>query len=152
MGKSTLAAKLLSLLEQSVWLDGDDVWRMNPFLVTEKTKAMVENNIVSVLNEFIKARFSYILFTWVLHEDAISEKILEKLDQTAYETLQYTLVCSEQALTQRLEKDRDRDRNVSLALDRLRSSRKVTSRQIDTSRMHPDELAQLLLDEIRSRH
>jgi len=67
VGKSTVARKIFTHLDNCVWLDGDNLWRMNPFIVNEKTKQMVERNIHYVLRSFIKEDFSYVLFTWVLH-------------------------------------------------------------------------------------
>ena len=45
IGKSTVTVLLLKNLKNCVLLDGDDLWRMNPFKVDENSKAMVEKNI-----------------------------------------------------------------------------------------------------------
>ena len=45
VGKSTVANELLSRAGNSVWLDGDDLWRVQPFIVNEVTKDMVEKNM-----------------------------------------------------------------------------------------------------------
>ena len=40
VGKTTVCQKLKRLLQNSVFLDGDWCWDMDPFVVTEETKAM----------------------------------------------------------------------------------------------------------------
>ena len=45
VGKTTICQKLKLKLANSVFLDGDWCWDMNPFQVTEETKKMVIDNI-----------------------------------------------------------------------------------------------------------
>jgi broad-specificity NMP kinase len=49
IGKTTVARLLFRDLTDSAWLDGDDVWRINPFVVDGRTKRIVESNIPHVL-------------------------------------------------------------------------------------------------------
>jgi len=148
IGKSTVAGLLLNDLEDCVWLDGDDLWRMNPFIVDDHTKIMVEKNIIFVLNSFIQERFSYIIFTWVLHIDSIIDTILSGIDQFDLDIFHYTLICDEKTLKGRLSMDADRTTDTSLALKRLRESKNVKSSKIDTVNKTPFEIASILKREI----
>ncbi len=47
-GKTTVCNILKKKLKNSVFLDGDWCWDMEPFQVTEETKAMVMDNITYV--------------------------------------------------------------------------------------------------------
>lgn len=53
IGKSTVSQLLKKDLSNSVFLDGDWCWDMDPFQVTDKTKKMVIDNICFLLNNFI---------------------------------------------------------------------------------------------------
>jgi broad-specificity NMP kinase len=46
IGKSVTCKELNRKLDKSVWLDGDWCWMMNPFIVNDENKQMVEDNIM----------------------------------------------------------------------------------------------------------
>jgi 2-phosphoglycerate kinase len=150
VGKSTAAGLLLNDLNNSVWLDGDDLWRMNPFIVDGNTKRMVEKNISFVLNSFLKGHFSYILFTWVLHLDSITHTILSSLEQDDFDFMHFTLTCDEKTLKDRISNDAGRTTDSSLAIKRLNESRKVKSLKIDTADKTPLEIASALKNKVIS--
>lgn len=54
VGKTATGKELLDLLPNCAFLDGDWCWDMNPFVVNQETKSMVEDNIVYILNNFLK--------------------------------------------------------------------------------------------------
>lgn len=150
IGKSTVAGFLIKDLENCVWLDGDDLWRMNPFLVDENTKAMVEKNIGFVLNSFLREHFSYILFTWVLRSDSIKDTILSGLGQADFDFMHFTLICDEKTLKERLSTDADRITDHSLAIKRLEQSKNGKALKVDTGNKTPSELASMLKNQIIS--
>ena len=68
VGKTATSSLLKQKLNQSVFLDGDWCWDMHPFVVNRETKAMVMNNIVYQLNQFIScSEIENIIFCWVMH-------------------------------------------------------------------------------------
>ena len=72
VGKTATSSLLKQKLNQSVFLDGDWCWDMHPFVVNRETKAMVMNNIVYQLNQFIScSEIENIIFCWVMHEQSI---------------------------------------------------------------------------------
>lgn len=144
VGKSTVAKILLNELQNSAWLDGDGLWRMNPFVVNDITKKMVKNNIKYVLDSFLLARFSTILFSWVLHLDSIVDEINCAIKSDEYFFRHFTLVCDEAILRERIVSDDGRKTDISLALDRLHKARSVNSEIIDTSGKSPQDVAGLL--------
>lgn len=106
IGKSTVSQSLKYKLPNSVFLDGDWCWDAHPFLVTEETKEMVMQNICSVLNNFLKCSvYENIIFCWVMHEQEIINEILSRLNTDNCRILAISLVCSEQELIQRIQKD-----------------------------------------------
>lgn len=106
VGKTTVCQQLKEKLNNSVFLDGDWCWYAHPFQVTEETKKMVIQNICFLLNQFIHcSAYDNVIFCWVMHEQSIINTILESIDKTNCAVKIISLVCNEQALRNRLEKD-----------------------------------------------
>lgn len=141
IGKSTVARLLMNQLPNSAWLDGDDVWRMNPFRVDAVTTAMVQHNIAYVLRGFIEAGFSYAILSWVMHRQIIIDQLLDSLQGLSFQALVCTLVCSPAALAERHRGDPARSDISQLALDRLEQSRQLKTLQIDTDGLSAGEVA-----------
>ena len=58
-GKTTISRLCNEKLSRSVWLDGDWCWMMSPFQVQDQTKAMVMDNIVYLLNQFLSPYYNH---------------------------------------------------------------------------------------------
>ena len=106
VGKTTVCRELKNQLPRSVFLDGDWCWDMNPFVVTEETKAMVLDNITALLKNFLRcSAYDHVIFCWVMHQQAILDQILSRLDLTDVTVVPVSLVCSQEVLLQRLNQD-----------------------------------------------
>ncbi len=106
VGKTTACQELKKRLPALVFLDGDWCWDMNPFQVTGETKRMVIENISFLLNQFIRCSvFENIIFCWVMHEQGIIDTIVDSLDRRNCKVISYSLICDEQTLRSRLQKD-----------------------------------------------
>ena len=96
VGKTTVCRELKNQLPRSVFLDGDWCWDMNPFVVTEETKAMVLDNITTLLKNFLRcSAYDHVIFCWVMHQQAILDQILRRLDLTDVTVVPVSLVCSQ---------------------------------------------------------
>lgn len=146
-GKSSVAARLFKSLGNCVWLDGDDLWRMNPFVVSPKSKEMVLRNAAFMLSSFLEESFSYIIFSWVMHEPQIVENLLSRLSRTNYKLLHFTLYCSEEELLKRIAGS-GLQRDPQLCLDRLRSIRSNYPEAIDTDKLSAEDITGQLLQRI----
>lgn len=106
-GKTAVCSELSKKLNNSVWLDGDWCWMMNPFTVTEENKAMVIDNITYLLRNFLNnSGFEYVIFDWVMHQESIINDILNKLEDVQdFKIYKLTLTCSEAELRKRILKD-----------------------------------------------
>ncbi len=79
---------------------------MHPFVVTDETKAMVESNIAHLLNGFLAcSEFENVIFCWVLHEQYILDDLIKALNLDGCTTHCFSLVSTEQALAERLNRD-----------------------------------------------
>lgn len=119
VGKTTVCQHIKNLLNNSVFLDGDWCWDANPFQVTEETKAMVLDNICYVLNNFIRCSvYENIIFCWVLHRQDVIDGLLKKLDTKQCKVKIISLICDEQTLKSRLQKDIDNGIRTADIVDR----------------------------------
>ena len=150
VGKTTVCRELKNQLPRSVFLDGDWCWDMNPFVVTEETKAMVLDNITTLLKNFLRCSdYDHVIFCWVMHQQAILDQILRRLDLTGVTVVPVSLVCSQEVLLQRLNQD------VSAGLRQpdilLRSPQRLPlydaldTHKIDTSYAAVPEIVQAIL-------
>ena len=134
IGKSAVSESLLRRLHSSIWLDGDDVWRrMNPWRVDEVTTKMVECNIQCVLTNFLKAGFSYVILSWVLHRQWLIDRLVRGLEGFQFDFHSFTLICDEATLEARWESDPTRGPISELALERLAQTRALETVRIDTT-------------------
>ena len=153
VGKTATSRELQNLLPDCVFLDGDWCWDMSPFTVTDETKAMVEDNICHVLNNFLKCTgFDNIIFCWVMHQEAIMDRLLSRLDTCGSTIYKFSLVCSEEALRQRLHIDvvngvRESD-VIARSLSRLRNYRKMDTSKVDTTEITAEEAAEAIYESI----
>ena len=151
VGKSTVGQLLKGRLPNTVFLDGDWCWDAHPFLVTEETKKMVMDNICYLLNNFLRCPvYENVIFSWVMHEQGILNEILSRLDTDSCRVCAISLICSEEELIRRMQKDIEagiRTPDVlERSLARLPLYRQLNTIQIDTSGKDPKEIASEIAD------
>lgn len=106
VGKTAVCQELKKRLPNSVFLDGDWCWDAHPFQVNEETKSMVQRNICFLLSSFIRCScYENIVFCWVLHDKSIIDAILESIPAADCDVKTVSLLCREDTLRARLEKD-----------------------------------------------
>lgn len=106
VGKTTTCRELQSLLPRNVFLDGDWCWSMRPFIVTEETKQMVQQNIAALLNNFLRcSELENIIFCWVMQEQQIIDTILSLLNTAGVRVHTITLTADPDALEARIRGD-----------------------------------------------
>jgi len=150
VGKSEVALELLGLLNNCVWLDADDIWKMNPFVVNSQTTKMTERNIQYLLKSYFECGFSYILFTWVLHCDHLVKKLLNGIRDHDFIFRHFTLICDENTLKERITKDIGRTTDLTLAMKRRKQALKVKSEKVNTIDMTSNHIANILKEKLDS--
>ncbi len=106
VGKTAVCQALKHQLPNAVFLDGDWCWDADPFQVTGETKSMVLENIRFLLRQFLRcSAYENVIFCWVLHQPEIWNDILTTLDTTGCAVRRVKLLCSEDALRDRLSRD-----------------------------------------------
>lgn len=154
VGKSATSQILKQKLDNSVLLDGDWCWDMHPFQVNAETKAMVMNNICYLLSRFIQCSvYDHIVFCWVMHQQAIIDDILSRLDTANCTVYAISLVCNEQALQARLQKDVlagiRREDVVARSVERIPLYEKLNTVKVDVSHITAEQAADLIIKQVQ---
>lgn len=147
VGKTATCKELNKRLNNSVWLDGDWCWMMDPFIVNEENKKMVKDNIIFLLNNFISnSNIENIIFNWVIHDESIIEEILAELRNIEYDLEKITLICSRSELKRRISKDIDAGNRDIACLERslnyLDLYKDMNTEKFDTSGKNIDEVVE----------
>ena len=138
VGKTTTSQLLKKKLNHSVMLDGDWCWDMHPFEVNEETKQMVLANIKFLLNSFIQCSvYENIIFCWVMHEQSIIDELLSAIETANCEVKVISLICREESLRERLQKDVDQGIRepeiIQRSIQRLDGYKTLNSIKLDVS-------------------
>ncbi len=134
VGKTETCKALLKRLDKAVWLDGDWCWMMDPWVVTDETKQLVEGNIHHLLRSFLTAScFDHVIFNWVIHQEEIFDIVLGGLQGLDFDLYKISLVCSEQALRERAALDGRSPENIENAAARLPLYQQMDTVKIDTT-------------------
>lgn len=149
-GKTATCQALKTKLNNSVFLDGDWCWDMHPFQVTEETKQMVLENICFLLNNFIRcSAYENIVFCWVMHQQAIIDHILLRLNTANFKVHSISLICSEQTLRTRLQKDVDAgirtEDVIQRSIERIPLYAKLNTYKVDVSEITPEQAADSII-------
>ena len=84
VGKTTVGKELCRRLTPSIFLDGDWCWDLHPFSVTDATKALVMDNIRTLLRRDLDCpEVDYVVFVWVLQQEETAAALLDGLDEKA---------------------------------------------------------------------
>ncbi|MGN0633761.1 MAG: AAA family ATPase [Oscillospiraceae bacterium] len=150
VGKTTVSQQLKIDMTNSVFLDGDWCWDSNPFQVTDETKAMVVNNICCLLNNFLNCSvYDNVIFCWVMHEQAIIDSILERLDTTNCKVISISLIADENNIRKRLSTDVARGIRsadvINRSIARISMYQALNTIKIDTSNISVREIVDKIL-------
>jgi len=146
VGKTATSKILLRLLPNCVFLDGDWCWYADPFIVSEETQNMVEQNIGFLLNNLLSCSvYENVIFCWVMHVESLIDRVHSWIKGTDYTLHKFSLVCSENALKTRLKKDIAdgvrKDDIIERSLERLPNFLKMDTEKIDVSDITPEQAA-----------
>ncbi|MDO4568539.1 MAG: AAA family ATPase [Clostridia bacterium] len=150
VGKTAVGRELLKALPHCAFLDGDWCWTADPFTDTPQTREMAMANACFLLNGFLRcSAYDNIVFCWVLHEQRIIDELLSRLELEGCEVRSASLVCSEEALVERLRRDiaagvRSED-IVRRSVARLPMYGALNTLKLDVTRMAPAEAARALI-------
>ena len=152
-GKTATSRQIQKMLPKCVFLDGDWCWDASPFIVTDETKNMVQNNIGYLLNNFLNcSAYENVIFCWVMHEESIIDEILSLVQHNDYHVFKFSIACTEVALISRIKRDvengiRSEDL-IGRSIARLQNYSQMDTQKIDTTDISPEQAAQLIYNAI----
>ena len=151
VGKTMTSKTLLKLLPNCVFLDGDWCWYADPWTVTQETKIMSKKNMSFLLDSFLNCSvYENVIFCWVMHVENMIYDILSSIKSTGYNFYKFSLICSENALISRIQKDIDygvrEDGILERALSRMSNYLKMDTVKIDVSDITPEQAAHTIYD------
>ncbi len=149
-GKTTVCKELYKSISNSVWLDGDWCWMMNPFVVNEENKRMVEENITfSLRNYLINSSYKYVIFNWVIGNEKIFEIILRKLEDLEFQLYKISLISSPEVLRERMLEDGRSEEKIGNSINNLRLYDDMDTLKIDTTNMSVRDTVNEILEVIK---
>lgn len=152
-GKTTVCRELKKLAAPCAFLDGDWCWDMEPFMVTEETNALVQDNILHTLEGFLACpAFETVIFCWVLHLQEIIDGLLARLDLRDVQARVFTLMVTPEALRCHIKKDiaaglRTPD-VLERSLERLALYEAMGTEKLFVQGRTPAELAREIMDRL----
>lgn len=143
-GKSTCARILFERLNNAAWLDGDDVWRVNPWSLDDPRLRTSDVNMAFVLQTYLHAQFDYVIFSSiVLSSPEVTARILGMISGVDYDLVSFTLLGDEATLTERA---RLRDNEAAPQFLFLAETRALRGTiKIDTDDKKPGEVVEEML-------
>ena len=147
VGKTSVCQELNKKLQQSVWLDGDWCWMINPFVVTEENKDMVEDNITHLLRNFLNnSSCQSLIFSWVIPREEIFAILLNRLEDLEFRVVKVTLVCSEDVLKQRMADGGRPQDQVDNSVAGMAKFRAMNTVMVDTTEIDPSQAAVSIIE------
>ena len=109
VGKTAVGTRLFESYDNSAYLDGDWCWCVHPFSVADSRLRNGDRSMSFVLSNYLDSGFEYVFFTSVVLTDPkIRENILNGITARDYETIAFTLTCSEETLKKRHDRRGDK--------------------------------------------
>lgn len=140
VGKTTVAERLFKAYENSAYFDGDWAWQVNPFSVTDPRLRNGDKTMSFALSTYLNSGFDYVIFSSVaVIGGEIRENILRDITAKDYQTVPFTLKCSEETLTERHRKRGDKN---EISFEWLRMPVYPGDYVIDTSGKSAGEIAE----------
>jgi hypothetical protein len=130
-------------LDDSAWLDGDDVWRVNPFSLEDPRLRNGDINIAHVLQTYLESNFRYIILSSVVITiPEIRKRILNMVEMKNYILSTFILRCDKESLRQRCS-----DRNQSDIISHHWQELDLNDDEIpiDTTNKDPKEIAREII-------
>ena len=109
VGKTAVGTRLFESYDNSAYLDGDWCWCVHPFSASDKRLRSGDKSMSFILSNYLDSGFEYVFFTSVVLTDpGIRKGILKGITAGGFETIGFTLTCSEETLKKRHDRRGDR--------------------------------------------
>jgi len=150
VGKTTICKEIIKTLPNSIILGGDECWNANRDFANPNAQKEVLKEIVKRLNNLINEnKYQNIFFTWVMHKEEIINAITNNLNKDNLRIIKISLICDENTLINRLNKDilkNLREKHVvERSLERLTHYKDLKTIKIDTTNKTIEEVKEEII-------
>lgn len=141
-GKSTLSRDLLKRLPNSVLLDLDWLWMMNPCIASKDIEEVVMDNATNLVKSYVLSKkWQYIIFCWSYYSDEKFQQILNPIKNEDLDIIKINLISSKEKLLERLQDTPRIIECVSIkSVDRCEEFVKMDTLKIDVDDKTADEV------------
>lgn len=150
-GKTTIGKMVYREINRSLFVDVDDLWRMQPFVVNDDNKKMVEDNILSVIGSFMdNPSLDTMIMVWVVHTKGLMDFFKTITCNYLDCTCTYIrLYAEEDVLKERMVLQGRDQKNIEGALEIARKYPPLEDYLIDTSEKELFDVKEEVLDCIK---
>jgi len=147
VGKSTTCEKLRNRLPNSVNLDGEYLWDMNPRPKTKAIKKMYRENVDFVLKNFLShSEIEYVIYHWLSIHAEDFEQLKKRLElQEDVNVYRFNLVCSDEDLMKRIVEQPEKKRIFEKSKELMEICVSLGGITIDSTGKDPREVAQEII-------
>ncbi len=132
IGKTTVAKYLYQRIEDSQYVDVDDLWRIHPFVVNQDSKKLVESNLRHLYQSFMDhPTLKHLIVTWVIPTEDLKRRLTSWMHKS--QLFFYRLVANEDVYMSRLKSGARNKEKYDEYLDILRVGGFHDVKNIDTS-------------------
>lgn len=151
IGKTTVAKILYQKILDSQYIDVDELWRINPFIVNDENKGLVETNLRQIYQSFYKHEtLKHLIITWVVPTEGLRRLMLDWFCECQVEF--YRLIADEDIYLDRLLKDhRDIDKFNDYVIINSKNEFK-NIKTIDVTNLNASEVIDKLYQEMTKEH
>jgi broad-specificity NMP kinase len=104
IGKTTISKILYKKIDDTQYIDIDELWRIQPFIVNDINKTYVETNIKHMYASFLKhPSLKHLILTWVVPTKGLKDMMKSWFKDT--EVYFYRLVAQNDVYLKRLKDD-----------------------------------------------
>jgi hypothetical protein len=121
----------------------------NPWIVTEETRRMAEDNMSFLLNSFLNCtEYEYVLYSWIFRSDEVFDLILNNLKPTDFTLFKFTLTCDPDVFLKRLEGKRETSK-IPMCIESLSRCEQTETEKVDTTERSVEAVAGILYNRIQ---
>lgn len=150
VGKTTVGKYIAEHNPGTAFIDGDWCMDIHPFVGNNETRAMAVDNILYMIGNYQKcSECSMVVLVWLMDDPKVVKQISDGIMNLNAQPMLYTLICGQEELIRRWEKDTqcewrtDEWLNVSLkSLSSFASMENI----IDTDGLSVEHIAEMISD------
>ncbi len=148
VGKTSVLHLLSGSIPKCAVLDADDVWRVDSEIAVPENRSIAIQNTIEVMKGYFEAGCEIGVLGWVFARDLLYQPVINSMRECGVDVEQLYLTANEEILEQRLWQRGDIDR-LDYSISRLRLIEKLPFAKIDTSKLTPSEVAEIVREHIR---